>query len=222
MSDKRTTAKEFHAASGVDDWRVLFWGAYAYYRTGSFAEGAAFVSAIAQVADALSHFPDVDLRPDGVTVHTFSRADGALSAKDIELARSISSAARELGLESDPAQLQVVGVAVAQDAEADVRSFFAAVLGYQNVADTDVADPHRRNANFSFQQVHPPRPGRGRTHIDISIPPDQVEARIAAALEAGGRLADDSHAPWWWTLASPDNHGVDVAAWPDFEDETED
>ncbi len=36
--------------------------------------------------------------------------------------------------------------------------------------------------------------------------------------EAGGRLADESHAPHWWTLASPENHGVDIAAWPDFED----
>jgi hypothetical protein len=32
-------------------------------------------------------------------------------------------------------------------------------------------------------------------------------------------MADDSHAPEYWTLASPDNHGVDIAAWPDFEDE---
>ena len=30
-------------------------------------------------------------------------------------------------------------------------------------------------------------------------------------------LADDSHAPHWWTLASPENHGVDIAAWPDVE-----
>ncbi len=129
--------------------------------------------------------------------------------------------ARQLGLESDPAQLQVVGVAVAQGAEADVRPFFAAALRYEYVADTDVADPHRRNANFSFQRVSPPKPGRGRTHIDISVPAEQAEARVAATLAAGGRLADDSHAPWWWTLASPDNHGVDIAAWPDFEDETE-
>ncbi len=43
-------------------------------------------------------------------------------------------------------------------------------------------------------------------------------ARVAAAIAAGGRVVDDSHAPGWWTLASPDNHGVDIAAWPDFED----
>jgi hypothetical protein len=50
----------------------------------------------------------------------------------------------------------------------------------------------------------------------------QAEARVAAALEAGGRLADGMHVPHWWTLASPENHGVDIAAWPDFEDDEED
>jgi 4a-hydroxytetrahydrobiopterin dehydratase len=55
----------------------------------------------------------------------------------------------------------------------------------------------------------------------VSVPADQAEARVAAALEAGGRLADGTHVPQWWTLASPENHGVDIAAWPDFEDDEE-
>ena len=59
-------------------------------------------------------------------------------------------------------------------------------------------------------------------HIDVSVPADQAEARVAAALKAGGRLADGTHAPHWWTLASPENHGVDIAAWPDFEDDEDD
>jgi 4a-hydroxytetrahydrobiopterin dehydratase len=50
------------------------------------------------------------------------------------------------------------------------------------------------------------------------VPAEQAEDRVAAALAAGGRLADDTHAPHWWTLASPENHGVDIAAWPDVED----
>jgi len=72
MGDKRTSARAFHDAEGVEDWRVLFWGAHAYYRVRSFGEGAKFVAAIAEVADATGHYPDVDLRPDGVTVRTFS------------------------------------------------------------------------------------------------------------------------------------------------------
>jgi hypothetical protein len=113
----------------------------------------------------------------------------------------------------------VIGIAVAQDEGADVGPFLAAALGYRSIGPgEDVIDRHRRNPYFSFQRLRPPRPGRGRTHIDVSVPADQAQARVAAALAAGGRLADDSHAPHWWTLASPENHGVDIAAWPDFED----
>jgi len=218
MREKRITARAFHDAGGVDDWRVLYWGAYAYYRVGSFAEGARFVAAIAERADAAGHFPDVDLRPDGVTIRTFTRGDGGLSDRDVELARQISAAARTFGLESDPSELQVVGIAVAQDASADVRPFWSAALGYDDLGEVDSVDRHRRNPNLSFQTLKKPRPGRGRLHIDVSVPADQAEGRVAAALAAGGRLADDSHVPQWWTLASPDNHGVDIAAWPDVED----
>lgn len=222
MSEKRTTARAFHDAAGVEDWRVLFSGAHAYFRVRSFAEGARFLAAIADVAEAVGHFPDVDVRPDGVTVRTASGEYGALSPRDVELARGISAEARKLGLEADPSQVQVVAIAVAQDADSDVGPFWAAALGYRSLGpNEDVIDRHRRNPQVSFQGLKPPRPGRGRTHIDVSVPADQAEARVAAALEAGGRLADASHAPNWWTLASPENHKVDIAAWPDFDDDAE-
>jgi 4a-hydroxytetrahydrobiopterin dehydratase len=221
MGDNRTTGRAFHDAEGVEDWRVLFWGAHAYYRVRSFGEGARFVTAIAEIADATGHYPDVDLRPEGVTIRTFSRENGALSEVDVEVARRISARARELGLEPDPSQVQVVGIAVAQDHGADVRPFWAAALGYKNLGDEDAIDRHRRNPHLWFHELDPPTPGRGRTHIDVCVPADQAEARVAAALAAGGRIADDSHAPGSWTLASPDNHGVDIAAWPDFEDQDE-
>ena len=223
MSEKRTTAKAFHDADGVEDWRVLFSGAHAYFHVGSFAEAARFVAAIAEVAEVVGHFPDVDVRPEGVTVRTASGEYGALSQRDVELARRISAEARKLGIEPDPSQVQVVGIAVAQDAGVDVGPFWAAALGYRSLGPKeDVVDRHRRNPYVSFQPLHPPKPGRGRTHIDVSVPADQAEARVAAALEAGGRLADGTHAPHWWTLASPENHGVDIAAWPDFEDDGQD
>jgi 4a-hydroxytetrahydrobiopterin dehydratase len=213
------TARAFHDAGGVEDWRILFSGAHAFFRVGSFAEGAQFVAAIAEVAQSVGHFPDADVRPEGVTVRTASGEYGALSQRDVELARRISAEARTLGLEPDPSQVQVVGIAVAQDEGIDVGPFWAAALGYRSLGpNEDVVDRHRRNPYVSFQTLQPPKPRRGRTHIDVSVPADQAEARVAAALQAGGRLADDTHAPHWWTLASPENHGVDIAAWPDFED----
>ena len=67
----------------------------------------------------------------------------------------------------------------------------------------------------------PPKPGRGRVHIDVSVPREIAVARVEAAVAAGGRVVD-SHDAEWWTLASPDNHGVDLAAWPDDYDEDND
>lgn len=219
MGDKRITARAFHATDGVEDWRVLFSGAHAHYRIASFAEGTSFIAAIAEDGDAVGHFPDVDLRPEGVTVRTCSGDYGALSERDVDLARRVSASARRLRLEADPSEVQAVAIAVAQDAGSDVGPFWAAALGYRSLgANEDVVDRHRRNPHVSFQTLKPPRPGRGRVHVDVSVPADQAKGRVAAALAAGGRLADDSHAPNWWTLASPDNHGVDIAAWPDFED----
>lgn len=214
---KRVSAKAFHDAGGVEDWRVLFWGAHAYFAAESFRRGADFVSAVGVLAEELDHYPDVDLRPDGVTVKTFTKVNGHMSDNDIELARRVSALAAEHGLRPDPSRLTVVGVAVAQDEGADVRPFWAAVLGYDFLDDEDAIDPSRRNPHFWFHQLDPPKPGRGRFHIDVSVPAEQAQARIDAAIAAGGRLVT-SHAPNWWTLASPENHGVDIAAWPDIED----
>jgi|GEM_PF-84080 len=212
------SALDFHASEGVEDWRVLYWGAHAFFRAESLAHGARLVAEIVAIAEGLDHFPDVDLRPEGVFVKTFSRRDGAVSRTDAELAASVSRAARELGLEPDPSALAVVGIAVAQGPDAHVRPFWSAALGYDPLGAEDAIDPLRRNPHVWFHPLDPPKSGRGRTHIDISVPRDQVEARVAAALAAGGRLADDSHAPQWWTLTSPDNHGVDLAAWADDSD----
>ena len=135
----RTTARAFHDADGVEDWRILFSGAHAYFRVTSFEEAARFVDVIAAVAAAVDHFPDVDLRPEGVTVRTASGEYGALGDRDIELARRSSEEARKLGLAADPSQVQVVGIAVAQDAGVDVGPFWAAALGYRHLGPTKMS-----------------------------------------------------------------------------------
>lgn len=218
---ERLTAKQFHARPGVEDWRVLYWGAYAYYACDSLAHAVRLVTAVAEVAAEVGHDPDLDVRPHGVTIRTFTRVNGALSEIDAELARRISEVAHAGGHRSDPSTLMVTGLAVAQDRGADVRPFWAAVMGYQLVDDADAVDPQRRNPHVWVHELEPPKPGRGRMHIDLSVPADQAEARVAAALAAGGRLVDASPRGWW-TIASPENHGVDIAAWPDVEDHEED
>ena len=194
----------------------MLWGggwACAHFRTESFEAGVALVQAIGDLATAAAHYPDVDLRPDGVTVRLFTPQAEGLTRRDVELARRISAAARGLDVAAEPAVVQHVQVAIDALVIPEVRPFWHAVLGYDEVGDEDLLDPHRRLPSFWFQQMDAPRTGRNRIHIDVYLPHDQVEARIAAALAAGGRIISDANAPGWWTLADPEGNEVDLAIW---------
>jgi 4a-hydroxytetrahydrobiopterin dehydratase len=54
-------------------------------------------------------------------------------------------------------------------------------------------------------------PQRNRIHIDVWVPHDQAEARIAAAITAGGHLVTDQYAPAWWVLADAEGNEACVA-----------
>ena len=214
MADQ-ITGKQFDESAGVGDWRAIWGGglACAYFRTGSFAAGAALVQAISDLPAVANHHVDVDLRPEGVTVRLFSYEPGGLSNDDVEIAREISAAASKLGVPSDPAAVQHVQVAIDALVTAEVRPFWRAVLGYDLVGDEDLLDPLRRWPPVWFQHMDAPRPQRNRIHIDLYIPRDQADARIAAALAAGGHVVSDAHAPGWWTLADAEGNEVDIAIW---------
>lgn len=208
---------KFLEADGVEDWRVLNDGVCAYFGTGSFAAGARLALAIGDLDGLGPRQPDVDVRHDGVTVRLVTIADDrfGLSERDVELARQISGVARELGATPDPSAVQAVQVAIDAMSHPEVMAFWRAVLGYEyrDAEREDLMDLRGRGPFFWFQQMDEPRPQRNRVHIDVWVPPEVAEARVAAALAAGGRLVSDKFAPAWWTLADPEGNEVDVAAW---------
>ena len=197
------------------DWRVVRDDASTHFRTGSFATGVALVQAIGKLADAANHHPDVDLRSNGVTVRLRPHDVDGLSEREVELARQISAAARELEVPVDLTGLQIVQVAIDALVIPDVLPFWRAVLGYREVDEEDLFNPHWQGPPFWFQQMDAPRPQRNRIHIDVYVPHDQAEARVAAAIAAGGHVVSDENAPGWWTLADAEGNEVDVASWPD-------
>lgn len=211
MVPERITARQFQESDGVGDWREVAIGACACFRTGSFAKGVALVDEIGRLADAMNHHPDVDLQYATVTVRLLTHDISGLSDLDVQLARKVSAAARTLGVEADPAAPQTVQLTIDALVTADVRPFWRAVLGYKEVGDDDLLDPRGRGPSIWFQPMDAPRPQRNRVHVDVFVPYDAADARVAAALAAGGRLVDDSHAPHWWTLADGEGNEVDVA-----------
>jgi 4a-hydroxytetrahydrobiopterin dehydratase len=98
---------------------------------------------------------------------------------------------------------------------AEVMPFWRAVLGYEPRPDSpseDLVDPRGRGVAFWFERMREPRPdGGGAIHVAIWVPYEQAEARIAAALAAGGRMVRDEFAPAWWTLADPAGNEADIA-----------
>jgi 4a-hydroxytetrahydrobiopterin dehydratase len=211
----RLTAAQFSASPGVADWRVVWGGglAMARFLTGSFATGVALVAAIGELATASGHIPDVDVRPDSVAIRLRTVQVHGLTSRDVSLAREISAAAARLQVPSDPAAGQHVQVAIDAMDIAKVRPFWQAVLGYAVAGGDVLLDAHRQGPSFWFQQMESPRTGRDRFHIDVYVPHDQVQARIDAALAAGGRIVSDAHAPGWWTLADPEGNEADLAIW---------
>ena len=214
------TPQQFHAAAGVEDWRVLSTSAATCFQTGSFARGVELVERIAALADAANHHPDIDLRYAAVIVRLAThelKPHGFLSERDAALAAQISAAARELGIAADPGKVQTVQIAIDALDIARVRPFWAAVLGYELFGDEDAVDPGGFGPNVWFQQMDAPRPQRNRIHLDIYVPADQAAARIDAAVAAGGTVVRDQ-GPHWWTLADPEGNEADIAPWPDFDD----
>ncbi|KAA1427991.1 4a-hydroxytetrahydrobiopterin dehydratase [Nocardioides antri] len=97
------SGEQFLAADGVGDWRVLDSGQVGtVFRTGSFDKGVDLVSRIGALAAAADHHPDVDLRYPSVTVRLSTHEVDGLTQRDVALAREISDAAAELGIEADP------------------------------------------------------------------------------------------------------------------------
>lgn len=207
------TPQQFHDSDGVEDWRVLWAVAYAVFRTGDFATGVRLVEQIGRLAEAAEHHPDLNLRSGVLEVRLVTKEHWSLTDVDLSLARQISAAARALDVRADPDRTRTWEVALdALDVDA-VRAFWCAVLGYELAGDTDITDPDEIYPGIYVQQMGEMRTGRNRIHIDVGVPHDQAEARVAAALAAGGTLVTDRYAPMHWTLADPEGNEVDIATW---------
>ena len=215
MAHTAVSADDFAALDGLGDWRFVLGAIHADFATGSFPAAAALVSAIADAAEAAQHHPDIDVRyPDRVRVVLTTHAAGAVTNLDVDLARQISVLASRAQATPAPTAPQGVEIAIDTMDPDRIRPFWAAVLGYRDDGGY-LVDPLRIGPPVWFQQMDEPRPDRDRFHIDVSVAHDAAEARIDAALAAGGTLVTDRFARSWWVLADADGNEACVCTWQD-------
>jgi 4a-hydroxytetrahydrobiopterin dehydratase len=155
------------------------------------------------------------------------RKAGRATTRDAELAHRIAAAVAGLGLTGSgstsaesPRPVQALEMAIDALDIPGIQPFWKAVLGYVDQSDGDdpsyaIVDPAGQLPALWFQQMDAPRPQRNRVHFDITVAHDEAEPRVRAALAAGGRLVDDSHARAFWVLADAEGNEVCVCTWTD-------
>jgi 4a-hydroxytetrahydrobiopterin dehydratase len=206
--------QEFLGAEGLDDWVVLHGGATAAFRVGSVGEVVGLAEAIAGVPGLDGSGTLLTIADARLTVR-LSRDLWQLEPRHVELARAVSAVAQAHGAVADRASVQEVQLAIAAKPDAVDVNFWRAVLGYAPMADDNAVDPLGHGSTVWMQELDEAKPLRHAMHIDVSVAREHVEARLAAALAAGGRVVDESEDPGHWTLADRAGNRVCITAWPD-------
>jgi 4a-hydroxytetrahydrobiopterin dehydratase len=192
----------------LDDWRKLAQALHARFLTGDFVTGLEFVTAVTEAAERANHHPDVTLTYPVVDVKLLSHDVSQLTQRDIDLARRISEIAREQGIGAEPSALAELELALDTADLAAAGPFWAALLtgSPDSLLGDDVVDPSGRVPLLWFQHTDAHETPRQRFHIDLWLPHDVAEERIAAAVSAGGRVVDDENAPSFVVLADPEGN----------------
>lgn len=204
----------FLVADGVADWVVLHGGATTVFTVSSLGQAARLAVAVADIPGAEEAGVLLTVADHRVTVR-LTRDVWQLEPDHVDLARAVSAVAQRHGAVPERARAQEVQLAIAaHPAEVDL-GFWRAVLGYEQSADDSAADPLGHGSTVWMQDLDDTKPLRHAMHVDVSLAHEHAEARLAAALAAGGRMVDDSHAPQFWILADRAGNRACIATWPD-------
>lgn len=226
MSDAVTpTRGEVARIADPLGWRLILGVLITHVAVPSLASAArAASSAVDAVgADGDGHL-SVDLHSDRVVLRLQTFAAGQITAHDLSLAPRITAALAAQSLRTGPGDWAAVPQAIEIAIDAldigRVRPFWRAVTGYVDevtlvdLPEGALCDPLRRGPTIWFQQMDAPRFGqRNRIHLDVDVAPELAQARIDAALAAGGELLDADGAPAFWVLADPEGNEVCVCTW---------
>ncbi|SDT72182.1 VOC family protein [Jiangella sp. DSM 45060] len=227
MDDTARPLRRPEASAAVEHlgWRYLLARFHTGVAVGSPAEAVdVTATAVRAAGPAAEGHLRADLRPGRVLLSLQDAALANVTSVDVDAAARITTALLAAGREADPAvggrprSEQALELAIdALDIPA-VRPFWKAVLAYDDEPGLDgptdaLVDPLGQGPAVWFQQMDEPRPQRNRIHFDLCVPHDEARRRLAAALDAGGRLVNDGRAPAFWVLADAEGNEICICTW---------
>jgi 4a-hydroxytetrahydrobiopterin dehydratase len=211
-------------AAGLPDWRKLGQGLHARFVPADFDAGVRFLAAINEASRDADHYPQVRMAATYVDLKLISddavyRDDAGTehvvewtTQRDVDLARRISEIAATQQIPADPHSVMSVELALDTANPSTVAPVWSALLtggreaqGRGTLGD-DVRDVTGRVPILWFQDTDPHETPRQRFHLDVHVPYDVAEQRVAAAVAAGAVIVDDSEAPATTILADPDGN----------------
>ncbi|GAA1430336.1 hypothetical protein GCM10009616_14660 [Microlunatus lacustris] len=206
--------------TGTADWQAVF-SAMACYRTTSPTQQRHLADAAAARADDAGFPLLVDLRPGLVMIDSgkdqWEDDAHGLELDFTELAAELQTAAHRIGATADPALARFAQLVIDAADVAAVQAFWVAALGYsrdRRAGASDIYDPRRLNPVLVFQELDASeterRRQRNRIHLELAVPSDLAQARLAATLAAGGRLLDESQDRW--RVADPEGNEMVVVS----------
>src|SRR5215203_174597 len=214
------------AEAKLTDWRKLAQGLHARYLVDDFGAGARLVAAVGDAGNALDHFPSVSIGSGYVDLKLVSADaiyrddDGTeylvewVTQQDVELARRITDIAADHRVRADPASVSVLELGLDTAHSATIAPVWAALLTGDAHAQGrgtpggEIRDATGRVPNLWFGD-EADEASRQQFHLEVYVPREVAEQRIAAAVAAGGTVVDDSESPSLTVIADQDgNTGV--------------
>lgn len=206
--------------AGLQDWRLLAGRLSARFSTGTFARGLELVQRIGAAAEEADHHPEVTLTFTDLVLTLSSHDVGAVTSRDLRLARRISELAAEAGVSADVAGLSRPEWGLDTARPGEHAQYYAALLGAQVDEGGELQDPSEQAPALWWQgptgaedtaldDAAPSLPEpevEQRWHLDVWVAPEEAESRLQAVLDAGGTLVSDAAAPSFWVVEDPDGN----------------
>ncbi len=213
--------------AGLADLRKLAQGLHARYVVADFGSGARFLAAVADTVDGLGDHLRATVGDGYLDLKLISLdavyrdGDGNehvvewVTQRDVELARRISEVAAEHEARADTAGITNVELALDTAREEELAPFWSALLtgGQESrgrgTIGNDVRDAAGRVPYLWFQETDEHETPRQRFHLDVFVPVEHAQQRIAAALDAGGVVVSEEDG--FTILADPDGNKACVS-----------